>query len=76
MAATYDIFSKLPDPGPVWIARVAGSERAQERLLLLPSKSPGNYLPYDFRRRSWEIKTDEPANAQQFPAQIQIADAR
>jgi hypothetical protein len=88
MAATYDIFSKLPDPGPVWIARAAGSERARERLLLLSSQSPGTYPLYDFgsrrfieafrklRRRSREIKTAAPANAEQFPAQLQIADAR
>jgi hypothetical protein len=88
MAAPYDIFSKLPDPGPLWTARIAGSERAQQRLLLRSSHSPGTYLLYDFgsqgfiepfrklRRRSWDIKTDAPANAEPFPAQIQIADAR
>lgn len=86
MTAIYDIFSKVPGAGPVWIARVAGLERAQERLTLLSSKSPGTYLLYDFgsrrfvepfrklRRRPRGVKARAPANPAQPSAQIQIAD--
>jgi len=86
MAATFDIFKKVPGAGHVWIARIAGLERAEERLMLLSSKSPGTYLLYDlgsrrfiepFRklgRRSRETKSQVPANAPQRPPQMQIID--
>lgn len=47
MKATYDIFRRIPDGGPVWIESVQGFENIKARLLQLVNFRPGEYFVFD-----------------------------
>lgn len=44
----YDIYKKLPGGGRLWIESALTLEHAKERLASLISKSPAEYLIYDY----------------------------
>jgi hypothetical protein len=47
MKATYDIFRRIPETGPVWIESVQGLENIKARLLHLINLCPGEYFVFD-----------------------------
>jgi hypothetical protein len=47
MKATYDIFRRIPQTGPVWIESVQGFENIKARLLHLINFRPGEYFVFD-----------------------------
>jgi hypothetical protein len=47
MRLGYDIFWRLDDGSPVWIAQVESLVQAEKKLASLLSASPGNYFVRD-----------------------------
>ena len=47
MRATYDIFRRIPEGGPLWIESVQGFENIKARLLHLINFRPGEYFVFD-----------------------------
>ena len=48
MKWTYDIYKKIPGGGRLWIESALTLEHAKEQLASLISKSPAEYLIYDY----------------------------
>ena len=46
MAPMFDIFSTLPDGGPLWLEAVEGLDEAKKRLNILAEARPGSYFIY------------------------------
>ena len=42
--STFDIFKRLPDGNPVWIAAIQGLQEAKERMAHEAAISPGDYF--------------------------------
>lgn len=47
MKLGYDIFRKLDDGSPLWVAHIASLEEAQKKLEALQKTSPGHYFVRD-----------------------------
>lgn len=47
MNGTYDIFSGMPEKGPIWIETIHGLENAKTRLTKLNQLTPGDYFVFD-----------------------------
>jgi hypothetical protein len=46
MDAKFDIFKKLPDGHPIWVAAVDGLDEARVELARLAASSPDEYFIY------------------------------
>jgi hypothetical protein len=44
MDSTFDVFKRLPDGDPLWIAAVQGLQAAKERMAHAAAISPGEYF--------------------------------
>lgn len=44
MESTFDIFRRLPNGNPLWVAAVKGFKAAKEKMALEAADSPGEYF--------------------------------